>query len=175
MYSAVTHNIAVSVEPFFLDDRSDPAESRYVWAYRVTIDNQSDEAVKLLSRYWHITDGAGRVEEVRGPGVVGEQPELDPGDSYQYMSGCPLSTPSGFMVGRYTMRNSRGELFDIEYLVRQHTQDTARTVGLLDGWITGGQAFGGDLEADGRVRSVHHEPHARAVVHLVIRSHRTRL
>jgi ApaG protein len=80
----------------------------------VTIANQSDEAVKLLSRYWHITDGAGRVEEVRGDGVVGEQPELDPGDSYQYMSGCPLSTPSGFMVGSYTMRNSRGELFDID-------------------------------------------------------------
>ena len=114
MYSAVTRNIAVSVEPFFLDDRSDPAQSRYVWAYRVTIDNQSDETVKLLARYWHITDGAGRVEEVRGPGVVGEQPELDPGDSYQYMSGCPLSTPSGFMVGTYTMRNRRGELFDID-------------------------------------------------------------
>ena len=80
----------------------------------MTIDNQSDETVKLLARYWHITDGAGRVEEVRGPGVVGEQPELDPGDSYQYMSGCPLSTPSGFMVGRYTMRNRKGELFDID-------------------------------------------------------------
>lgn len=113
MYSAVTRNIAVSVEPFYLEDQSDPAESRYVWAYRITIDNQSDEAVKLLSRYWHITDGTGRVEEVRGPGVVGEQPELDPGDSYQYTSGCPLPTPSGIMVGRYTMQNGKGERFDI--------------------------------------------------------------
>ena len=112
-YRAVTHEIEVSVEPFYLADRSDPDESRYVWAYRITIDNQSDEFVKLLSRYWHITDGDGRVEEVRGPGVVGDQPELEPGDSYQYTSGCPLSTPSGIMVGRYTMRNARGELFDI--------------------------------------------------------------
>ena len=113
MYSAVTRNIAVSVEPFFLDDRSDPAESRYVWAYRVTIDNQSDGPVQLLSRHWRITDGNGRVEEVRGPGVVGDQPRLGPGDSYQYTSGCPLSTPSGFMVGSYTMRGEDGELFDI--------------------------------------------------------------
>ena len=114
MYSAMTRNIIVNVVPFYLEDRSDPAESRYVWGYRVTIDNQSDEPVKLLSRYWQITDGTGRVEEVRGAGVVGDQPDLDPGDSYQYTSGCPLSTPSGFMVGRYTMRSKRGELFDID-------------------------------------------------------------
>jgi ApaG protein len=113
MYRAVTRNIAVKVEPFYLDDRSDPAENRYVWAYRVTIDNQSNDFVQLLSRYWHITDGIGRVEEVRGAGVVGEQPELNPGDSYQYTSGCPLTTPSGIMVGHYTMKNNRGELFDI--------------------------------------------------------------
>ena len=114
MYRAVTRDIEVQVEPFFLPERSDPAQNRYVWAYRITIDNRSDALVQLLSRYWHITDGAGRVEEVRGPGVVGEQPELNPGDSFQYTSGCPLSTPSGIMVGRYTMRNDRGELFDIE-------------------------------------------------------------
>lgn len=114
MYRAITRSIEVSVEPFYLSDRSNPDESRYFWAYRVTIDNQSPELVQLLSRYWHITDGAGRVEEVRGPGVVGEQPELNPGDSYQYTSGCPLSTPSGIMVGHYTMRNGRGEMFDID-------------------------------------------------------------
>ena len=113
MYSAVTRKIEVSVEPFYLPDSSDPADGRYVWAYRITIDNQSDEPVKLLSRYWHITDASGHVEEVSGPGVVGEQPELNPGDSYQYMSGCPLSTPSGFMVGRYTMRDGKGESFDV--------------------------------------------------------------
>lgn len=114
MYRAVTRNIEVSVEPIYLSDRSEPDENRYVWAYRVTIENQSDDFVKLLSRHWHITDGAGRIEEVRGPGVVGEQPELNPGDSYQYTSGCPLATPSGFMVGTYTMRNGRGETFDID-------------------------------------------------------------
>lgn len=114
MYSAVTRNIAVNVEPFYLDEHSDPSESRYVWAYRITIDNQSDDPVKLLSRYWRITDGSGRVEEVSGDGVVGEQPELNPGDSYQYTSGCPLSTPSGIMVGSYTMRSAGGELFEID-------------------------------------------------------------
>ena len=107
MYRAITRSIEVNVEPYYMADRSDPGEGRYVWAYRVTIDNQSEEVVKLLSRYWHITDGTGRVEEVRGAGVVGEQPELNPGDSYQYTSGCPLSTPSGIMVGAYTMRNSK--------------------------------------------------------------------
>ena len=114
MYRAITRSIEVNVEPHYMADRSDPGEGRYVWAYRVTIDNQSEEIVKLLSRYWHITDGTGRVEEVRGAGVVGEQPELNPGDSYQYTSGCPLSTPSGIMVGTYTMRNRRGEIFDID-------------------------------------------------------------
>lgn len=114
MYRSITRNIEVSVEPFYLPDRSDPAEASYVWAYRVTIANHSDRYVQLMSRYWHITDGQGRVEEVRGMGVVGEQPELQPGDSYQYTSGCPLSTPSGFMVGRYTMRYEDGQLFEVE-------------------------------------------------------------
>ena len=113
MYSATTRDIEVRVRPFYLEERSDPAERRYVWGYRITIENRSDEAVQLLSRYWRITDGDGRVEEVRGPGVVGEQPELDPGDSFQYTSGCPLTTPSGIMVGRYTMRNAHGDLFDV--------------------------------------------------------------
>ena len=114
MFSAVTRDIAVSVEPFYLEGPSDPADSHYVWAYRVTIDNRSNAWIKLLSRYWHITDGAGRVEEVRGDGVVGEQPELNPGDSYQYTSGCPLPTPSGFMAGSYTMRDAAGVLFEVD-------------------------------------------------------------
>ena len=113
MYRAVTRNIEVTVEPFYLADRSDASESRYVWGYRVTIVNNSREFIQLLTRYWHITDGNGKVEEVRGPGVVGEQPALEPGDSYQYASGCPLTTPTGFMVGHYTMRNREGELFDV--------------------------------------------------------------
>ena len=114
MYRAVTRNIEVTAEPFYLPDRSDPEESRFVWGYRITIANNSDGTVQLLTRYWHITDGNGKVEEVRGPGVVGEQPVLDPGDSYQYSSGCPLSTPTGFMVGTYTMRDADGALFDVK-------------------------------------------------------------
>ena len=114
MYRAKTRNIEVSVEPFYLEDRSDPDEGRYFWAYRITIANNSAGAVKLLSRYWRITDGSGKVEEVRGPGVVGEQPELEPGDSYQYTSGCPLTTPSGFMVGRYTMADGSGATFEVD-------------------------------------------------------------
>jgi ApaG protein len=114
MYRTVTRNISVRVEPFYLEDRSEPAENRYVWAYRITIENNSADFVQLLSRHWHITDAQGHIEEVHGAGVVGEQPELDPGDSYTYTSGCPLSTPSGIMVGRYTMRNERGELFDVD-------------------------------------------------------------
>lgn len=113
MYSAVTRGIEVEVEPFYLDDRSDPSENRYVWAYRITIINRSPVFVQLLSRYWHITNANGHVEEVQGAGVVGDQPELNPGDSYNYTSGCPLSTPSGIMVGRYTMRDAAGQLFDV--------------------------------------------------------------
>lgn len=113
MYRSTTRNIEVAVRPFYLPGRSDPAESRYVWGYRITIANNSDTLVQLLSRYWRITDGVGRVEEVRGAGVVGEQPELGPGDSFQYTSGCPLRTPSGFMVGVYTMRNGDGEFFEV--------------------------------------------------------------
>lgn len=129
MYSAVTREIEVSVEPFFLAEQSEPAENRYVWAYRITLDNQSSESVKLLSRYWHITDAIGHVEEVRGPGVVGEQPELKPGDSYQYTSGCPLSTPSGIMVGTYTMTTASGDLFDVAIpAFSLDLPDTRRTV-----------------------------------------------
>ncbi len=113
MYSAVTHGIEVAVEPFYLKDQSSPDENRFVWAYRVTIDNRSGRFVQLLSRYWRITDSNGKVEEVRGAGVVGEQPELNPGDSYQYTSGCPLATPSGVMVGSYTMRTQDGGTFDV--------------------------------------------------------------
>ncbi len=114
MYRAETEGIEVTVEPFYLEDRSEPAEDHYVWAYRVTIANNSKAAAQLLSRYWNITDGNGRVEEVTGDGVVGEQPELRPGDSYQYTSGCPLSTPSGIMAGYYTMTDLKGRKFDVE-------------------------------------------------------------
>lgn len=113
MYRTITDGIEVVVEPFYMSDRSEPEDNHYVWAYRITISNNSDGFVQLMSRYWHITDGTGKIEEVRGAGVVGEQPELNPGDSFQYTSGCPLSTPSGIMVGRYTLRKANGNFFDV--------------------------------------------------------------
>ncbi|MBW3097487.1 Co2+/Mg2+ efflux protein ApaG [Pseudohoeflea coraliihabitans] len=114
MYRAVTRGIEITVEPYFLEDQSDPEEGRYVWGYRIVIVNQSDALVQLCSRYWRITDENGVVDEVRGPGVVGEQPVLGPGDSYEYSSGCPLDAPSGMMVGCYQMQSEDGELFDVE-------------------------------------------------------------
>lgn len=114
MYRAVTHQIAVEVEPFYLSEQSDPGAQRFVWGYRITIANHSQRRVKLVSRHWRITDALGRTERVDGAGVVGEQPELNPGDSYQYTSGCPLSTPSGIMVGQYGMRDGEGVEFAVD-------------------------------------------------------------
>lgn len=114
MYRAVTRDIEVVVEPFYLEEQSNPEENRYVWGYRITIANESDGTVQLRARYWKITDGNGQIEEIRGPGVIGEQPVLNPGDSFQYSSGCPLTTTSGVMVGRYSMETETGKLFDIE-------------------------------------------------------------
>ena len=114
MYETVTRDIRVAVEPKFLDDQSEPAQGRYVWAYRVTIRNDSSTTVQLRSRYWRITDATGRIQEVRGEGVVGKQPTLRPGDSFEYTSGTPLPTPSGFMGGTYQMQTGEGEQFDVE-------------------------------------------------------------
>lgn len=111
MYRAVTQDIEVTVEPFYLEERSDPPNGKYMWGYRVTIVNHSDKSVTLVSRSWRITDGGGRVEEVEGKGVVGEQPQIGPGDSYQYSSGCHLSTSSGIMVGSYLMHAADGTAF----------------------------------------------------------------
>ena len=113
MYREETRQISVSVLPVYIDERSSPEEDRYFWAYQVTIENHGDTTVQLLSRYWHIVDANGEVEEVRGPGVVGEQPLLRPGDSFEYTSGCPLATPSGFMRGSYTMTDEDGNRFDV--------------------------------------------------------------
>ena len=113
MYDTVTRNIRVRVVPAYLAERSDPDESRYVWAYTVTIENEGEETVRLESRYWKITDQNGRMEEVRGPGVVGETPTIGPGQSYRYTSGCPLTTPSGIMAGSYRMVSETGERFDV--------------------------------------------------------------
>ena len=89
MYERQTRGIRVAVKPSFLEDQSDPEESRYIWSYTVVIENKSPETVQLMSRYWHITDAEGHVKEVRGPGVVGAQPVLAPGQSFEYTSGCP--------------------------------------------------------------------------------------
>jgi ApaG protein len=112
-FEETTRNIKIAVEPDFLEDQSDPEENRYLWAYRVTIENKSELTVQLLSRFWRITDGRGRVREVRGDGVIGEQPVIAPGRAFEYTSGAPLETPSGFMTGTYHMRASSGESFEV--------------------------------------------------------------
>ena len=113
MYSETTRSITVTVKPIYLEDQSSPGDNHYVWAYQVRIENNGGETVQLLRRYWRITDALGRVQEVRGPGVVGEQPVLEPGESFEYTSGTPLATPSGIMVGRYEMETRDGESFEV--------------------------------------------------------------
>ena len=114
MYEKVTRGICISVRPFYLEEQSDPDEERFVWAYWVNIENRGDETVQLVNRHWRITDKNGRLQEVRGPGVVGEQPILKPGESFEYTSGCPLPTPSGIMVGSYEMSTEAGDRFNAE-------------------------------------------------------------
>jgi ApaG protein len=113
MYSQTTRDIEVTVKPFYLDDQSSPGDNHFVWAYRVRIINKGKRTVQLMRRHWVITDAIGRVQEVKGPGVVGEQPVLRPGDAYEYTSGTPLPTPSGIMVGTYEMADEDGSAFDI--------------------------------------------------------------
>ena len=113
MYEAITRSISVSVELIFLEDQSSPDEDHYVWAYQVKIRNKGLEAVQLLNRHWRITDARGQLQEVKGEGVVGEQPVLNPGEKFEYTSGTPLSTPSGFMEGYYEMENNQGIKFEV--------------------------------------------------------------
>jgi len=113
-YLATTLGISVRVEPTYLEAHSSPENAQYFWAYRVTIENQGQETVQLLSRHWMITNARGELNEVKGPGVVGEQPILKPGESFQYTSGAPLNTPWGLMGGSYQMESESGERFDIE-------------------------------------------------------------
>ncbi|MEI8144692.1 MAG: Co2+/Mg2+ efflux protein ApaG [Alphaproteobacteria bacterium] len=114
MYSAITRGIRVTVTPRYMPERSSPADSHYFWAYEVEITNLSIDSVQLRARFWRITDASGRVQEVQGPGVVGEQPIIESGDAYSYTSGCPLTTPTGIMVGSYTMVTSSGHEFEAE-------------------------------------------------------------
>ena len=113
MYTQTTRGITVTVQPIFLDDQSSPAEGHYVWAYRVRIQNNGDDTVQLMRRHWKITDAMGRMQEVQGAGVVGEQPVLEPGETFEYTSGTPLPTPSGIMMGSYQMETDDGETFDV--------------------------------------------------------------
>ena len=114
MYRAVTRKIEVTVTPRFVQERSSPNNGYFFWAYTIDIANLGSETVQLKTRHWRITDALGRLQEVKGPGVVGEEPILKPGESYEYTSGVPLPTPSGFMGGSYGMVTGEGEHFDIE-------------------------------------------------------------
>jgi ApaG protein len=114
MYTAVTRQIEVQVAPRYLADRSSPENSYFFWAYTITLTNRGRETVQLKTRHWRITDANGKLQEVRGPGVIGEQPVLRPGGNFQYTSGVPLPTPSGFMTGSYGMVTEAGEPFDIQ-------------------------------------------------------------
>lgn len=114
MYEAITRNIKVAVVPHYIEEQSDPESATYLWAYQVEISNLGDETVQLRDRFWKIADANGLTEEVSGPGVVGKQPVIEPGESFTYTSGCPLTTSSGFMMGQYTMVNEDGDVFDVE-------------------------------------------------------------
>jgi len=112
--TATTRGIRVSVDARFSAEHSAPERQHWFFLYTIRIENKGDLTVQLQTRHWIITDGDGRVEEVRGPGVVGEQPVLMPGESFEYTSGCPLTTPLGSMAGTYQMASPTGETFDVE-------------------------------------------------------------
>ena len=111
---AITNNVRVEVESQFAPDRSQPFENAWFFIYTVRITNEGNDRVQLLSRHWIITDATGHVEEVRGPGVIGEQPVLQPGESFQYTSSCELNTSTGVMLGTYQMVSEEGDHFDVE-------------------------------------------------------------
>ncbi len=114
MYSAVTRHIEITVLPEFVPERSDEARGQFFWSYTVEIANTGPTSIQLTHRHWIITDAEGRREEIRGEGVVGEQPVLQPGESFRYTSGCPLPTPSGFMAGSYRIVENGGDAFEAE-------------------------------------------------------------
>lgn len=113
-YSKITHDIRISVEPIYLEHQSSPTEHQYAWAYKVRMENMGEDEVQLISRYWKITDAFGISKEVRGPGVVGEQPVLKPGSQFEYSSGTLLPTTSGIMAGTYQMVATDGRAFEVE-------------------------------------------------------------
>jgi ApaG protein len=113
VYEQVTRDITVRVTPSYMPDQSSRERGRHVWAYTVEIENRGASQIQLVSRHWIITDALNRTEEVKGPGVVGEQPELKPGEAYRYASACPLTTPSGMMRGSYHMVTPEGDAFEV--------------------------------------------------------------
>jgi ApaG protein len=123
--TALTEGIRVRVSAVYVPEQSSVAQRRYVFAYTITVSNEGGRAAQLRSRHWVITDGNGKVEEVRGPGVVGKQPVISPGESFEYTSGCVLSTPRGEMRGTYQMFRGDGSSFDAEiapfYLALPHS------------------------------------------------------
>lgn len=108
-YELTTSEVSVTVEPYFIEEQSEPESDQYFWGYRVEIANNRAESIQLIGRFWRITDSRGYSQEVRGAGVVGEKPVLQPGQSFEYTSGAPLSSPSGVMVGHYQMRTESGQ------------------------------------------------------------------
>jgi ApaG protein len=114
MRSKTTNGVRIDVETYYITEKSVPALNQYLFGYEITITNENPEPVQLLHRHWSITDALGRMEEVKGPGVVGKQPRLKPGESFTYDSFCPLPTPFGSMRGIYKMMRDNGEFFDVE-------------------------------------------------------------
>ncbi len=114
MYEQKTRDVIVRVEPDYLDEQSSPADHRFIWAYTVEIENQSKIDLKVVERFWKIADSRGQVQEVRGEGVVGEQPTLKPGEVFRYTSGAPLSAPSGMMLGNYYVQTPEGDRLEVE-------------------------------------------------------------
>lgn len=114
MYRAVTRDIQITVEPYYLAEESTPEDEQFFWAYTVSIENMSGDTVQLRSRHWYIIDANGNTQEVNGAGVVGEEPVIEPGGSFQYTSGCPLNTSSGIMTGNYKMQTDKGEFFAVK-------------------------------------------------------------
>lgn len=130
MYTQETDDITVHVEPFFLEEESDPSENHYVWSYQVSIENDRSDTIQLIERQWLITDSHGLIHEVTGEGVVGEQPVLQPGDSFTYVSGTPLSTPSGVMLGRYVFETESKQT--IEALIPPFSLDSPYDSSLMN-------------------------------------------
>ena len=130
MYTKTTKKISITVSPYFLEDQSDPDDLHFVWAYQVTINNLSKNVVQLKNRYWKIIDSNGTKQEVKGEGVIGEQPVLNPGEKFEYTSGTPLTTPSGFMEGSYEMEIKNGSIF--EALIPQFSLDSPFTSNKLN-------------------------------------------